>query len=103
MTYKVIITDYANQLLDNLINHLLHHFKNKQAATHLLSEMYQLFTRLEENPKQFPICKDNYLASKGYCEAIVGDMNYLVIFSVQQDIVYIMGIFHQLEAYSNKL
>lgn len=32
MAYKLIITEYADELLDNLIYHLLFNLKNQQAA-----------------------------------------------------------------------
>jgi len=44
-----------------------------------------------------------YLAKKGYYEAVIPQMNYIVIFDVRKDIVNIVGIFHQLENYLSKL
>lgn len=34
---------------------------------------------------------------------IITDMNYIIIFRIDEDIVYILGIFHQLENYNDKL
>ncbi len=36
MAYKLIITERADELLDNLIHHLIYRLKNEQAARHLL-------------------------------------------------------------------
>lgn len=44
-----------------------------------------------------------YLAKKGYYEAVIPQMNYIVIFDVRKDIINIVGIFHQLENYLSKL
>ncbi len=41
--------------------------------------------------------KDPYLKQKGYREAVLTDMNYMIVFRVEGRNVYIMGIFHQLE------
>ena len=103
MDYKLNVTEHADELLDNLVYYLIYRIKNKQAATHLLDNIKLIYDRLEQNPYQYPECKDSYLANKGYREAIVPQMNYIIIFNIDSDIVNIVGIFHQLENYENKL
>ena len=103
MAYKLAITEHADQLLDNLMHHLLYRLKNEQAARHLLDGIENVYERLEENPLQFPLCRDAYLASKGYREAIVPQMEYIAVFSIKADIVNVVGIFHQLENYQRKM
>lgn len=102
MAYKLIITEHADELLDNLIYHLLYRLKNEQAARHLLDGIENVYKRLEENPLQFPSCRDMYLAGKGHHEALVPQMDYLVVFCVKSDIVSVVGVFHQLENYQRK-
>lgn len=103
MAYKLIVTEHADELLDNILQHLICCLKNEQAARHLLDEINNIYDRLEENPMQFPRSGDTYLANKGYHEAVCGRMNYSIIFSVSGDRVNIVGIFHQLENYQKKL
>lgn len=43
------------------------------------------------------------MANKGYHEAVVGQMNYTIVFSVRADVVNIVGVFHHLENYQKKL
>ena len=50
-----------------------------------------------------PISRDSYLASKNYREALISQMDYVIIFGIEENIVNILGIFHQLEDYGNKL
>ena len=57
----------------------------------------------EDNPFQFPGSRDTYLAKKVYHEAVVPQMNYIVIFDTREDVVNVVGIFHQMENYKNKL
>ncbi len=59
--------------------------------------------RLEVNPFQFAECRDAYLAKRGYREAVVSQMNYIIVFDVRADVVNVVGIFHQLENYQSKL
>ena len=103
MDYKLVISEHADKLLDNLVYYLLYHLKNEQAARHLLDGMEGIYDRLEINPFQFPLSRDTYLANKGYHEAIVPQMDYIVIFCVREDTVNVVGVFHQLENYQKKL
>ena len=103
MAYKLNVTEHAGELLDNLVYHLIYRLKNEQAAKHLLDSIDAVYDRLEVNPLQFPECRDTYLAEKGYREAVVPQMNYIIIFNVRADVVNVVGIFHQLENYPNKV
>ena len=103
MAYKLNITKHADELLDKLIYHLVNGLKNKQAAIHLFDSIDSVYDRLENNPYQYPVCRDTYLAKKGYREAVVPQMNYIVIFDAREDVVNVVGIFHRLENYQSKL
>lgn len=103
MAYKLNITEHADELLDALVHHLIYYLKNKQAAKHLLDNIDVIYDRLAVHPFQFPECRDAYLAKKGYREAVVSQMNYIIIFNVEADVVNVVGIFHQLENYQDKL
>lgn len=106
MVYKLVISEHADELLDNLVYYLLYRLKSEQAARHLLDGIDGIdgiYDRLETNPFQFPISRDVYLANKGYHEAVVPQMDYIVIFDVREDTVNVVGIFHQLENYQSKL
>ena len=103
MAYKINVTERADELLDNLMYHLIFRLKNKQAAKHLLDCIDVIYDRLEVNPFQFAECGDLYLARKGYREAVVSQINYIIIFDVRDDGVNVVGIFHQLENYPSKL
>ena len=48
MAYKLIVTEHADELLDNLVYHLLHQLKNEQAARHLLNGIENVYERLEK-------------------------------------------------------
>ena len=103
MIYKLNVTEHADELLDNLVYHLIYRLMNKQAAQRLLDSIDVIYERLVVNPFQFAECRDAYLANKGYREAVVPHMNYIVVFDVRTDVVNVVGIFHELEDYKNKL
>ena len=103
MAYRLIITERTEELLEQLVNYILYKFRNEQAARHLLDGIEQLYDRLQDNPYQFADCRDSFLKSKGYKEAIVKNVDYILIFRIEGNVVYVLGIFHQLENYKNKL
>lgn len=99
MTYKLVITEYADELLDNILYYLFFQLKSELAVKHLLNGIENVYNRLEENPLQFPISRDSFLAQKGYHEAVVPHMGYIIIFDIQDSTVNVVGIFHQSENY----
>lgn len=103
MAYKVNVTEYAEELLDDLVYYLIYRLKNEQAAAHLFDGIEKIYARLEENPYQFPESRDIYLKRLGYREAVVTDMDYVIVFRVADNYVYVPGIFHQLENYRRKI
>lgn len=103
MRYNLIITERAEQLLDNTICYILYKLNNRQAAKHLLDNVERIYKRLQENPFQFPECRDKYLSYKGYREAVFPDMRYIIIYRVENNNVFVLGIFHQSEQYDKKL
>lgn len=103
MIYKLKITDHAEELLDQITYHLIYRLQNTQAAYHLLDNIEKIYDRLLENPYQFPKSKDKHLSMNEYHEAILPEMNYIIIFKIIDHTVYVAGIFHQSENYQDKL
>ena len=102
MAYKLIITEKAEELLDNLIYHLIYRLKNTRAAVHLFDSIDSIYDRLDENPFRFPESRDVNLRRRGYREEVLTDMDYVIIFQIEEVSVYVTGIFHQLENYRKK-
>ena len=103
MAYNLVVTEKAEDLLDNLIYHLIYRLKNDQAAVHLLDRIDRIYERLEENPFHFPGSTDVNLLRMGYREAVLTEMDYVITFRVDKSSVYVVGIFHQLENYRKKV
>lgn len=103
IAYNLSVAERAHELLDNILQYLTNQFKNELVAKHLMDEIEQIYDQLEENPLQFPSCRDMYLATRGCLEAVIGQMDYVIVFTIKTDFVDIAGIFHQLEDYQKKL
>lgn len=61
MVYKLIVTERAEEQLDECLYYLVYRLGNNIAAEHLLACIEKAYDRLEENPYQFPECRDAYL------------------------------------------
>lgn len=77
MVYKLIVTERAEEQLDECLYYLVYRLGNNIAAEHLLACIEKAYDRLEENPYQFPECRDAYLKSLKYREVILTDMSLL--------------------------
>jgi plasmid stabilization system protein ParE len=103
MAYKLIATDEMEALLDERIVYLLSQFHNDRAASHLLDRINEIYDHLEDNPYIYRESQDPFLKAFHYHEAKVTDMDYIIIYKIVGNIVYILGIFHSLENYSEKM
>ena len=103
MGYRLVVTDNADCLLDECIGYLLYKFKSNQAASHLLDSVHSTYEAIEKNPYIFPESKDANLKRLGYREAVIIDMDYIILYRIENSHVYIVGIFHTLEDYRNKI
>ena len=101
MAYNLIITKRAEELLDDLIYQLINRYKNEDATKRLLNHIGCIHDRLIDNPYQFPLIRDRYLSMQGYRIAIIPKTKYILVFDIREDIVFVLGIFHQLENYGN--
>lgn len=103
MDYELIITEKAQDLLDDLVRYLLFERCSRQAASHLLDSIQEVYRRMQSAPYSFPLCDDSILKRNGYRKALLPDMSYVIIFLIEDRSIYILGIFHELENYGVKL
>lgn len=103
MHYKLIVTAEMDRLLEEHVRYLLKEFKSNQAASHLLDGVGEIYDYLEINPQMYRESQDPFLHSFHYREAKVNGMDYIIVYKILEDAVYILGIFNCLENYSQKM
>ena len=103
MVYKVVSTDEMDRLLDNSVLYLLKKLKSEPAAEHLFDGVSEVYSELERNPLIYRISDDPFMKELNYHEAKVPEMDYMIIYKVVDDTVYLLGIFHTLENYASKM
>jgi plasmid stabilization system protein ParE len=103
MAYNLQIAERANDQIDKLTGYLINRLHNRDAAIHFLNGLDVVYRRLEENPYQFPASSDVFLQRQGYREAFLTGMRYRIVFRVDGQTVYVVGVFHMLENYIVKV
>ncbi len=84
MQYKLIITERAEELLDNIINYIINKLKNPKAAGNLLVEIEHVCDNLECNPKMYTYSEDLFMKSRGHRNVVVLHYDYVSIFALMK-------------------
>ena len=103
MPYRLIVPVYVDEQIDACIAYIAQTLCNPNAARSVLDDLAAVYERLEQLPKAFPLCRDTCLRAKEYRKVTLPHHNYLLIYRIEERIVYIVGFFHVRENYRNKL
>ena len=103
MCYRLIVPVYVNEQIDTCIAYIAQTLRNPDAARSVLDDVAVVYERLEHLPEAFPLCRDTCLRAKEYRKVTLPHHNYLLIYRIEERIVYIVGFFHARENYRNKL
>ena len=97
MDYKVVVTAEAEEDLNQFIQYLLFAKKNKQAAKNVLDDFEDTIKKLKyvaDNPR---------LQSLGYRRINFQQHRYFMLYRIENDVVYVDDIFHELQDYENRM
>lgn len=97
MTYKVKILSEAQKELREIVNYLAKVLKSPQAATGFIDEFQSQVVLIKDDPEIFAVSKVGELAAKGYRVAFI--KNYVMLYTVRHDTIFIAHIFHQRQDY----
>ena len=103
MRYKRIVPAYMDAQIDVCVAYIVQTLRNFDAARSILDDIAAVYERLEHLPKATPLCRDTYLRAKEYRKIALPHHNYLLIYRVAAQTVYIVGVFHILENDREKL
>ena len=103
MDYKVVVTDEAEEDLNQFIQYLLFAKKNKQAARNVLDDFEDTVKRLKYVASSLKICDNPHLQSFGYRRINFKQHRYFMLYRIENDVVYVDDIFHELQDYENRM
>ena len=103
MDYKVIFTENAMEDMDSIVEYLLFHLRNKQAACHFIDSIENGKFVLRNSAESFQLCLIPRLQSKGYRRLNLDKTQYFLLYRTENSIVFVDGIYHQFQDYENKI
>ena len=101
MVYNVEMTERAEEQLDAFARYLVVNLKNPQAASNLLADATDLEESLAYVAGSIPLCDDPELRMRGIRKIRFTKHRYLWLYRVEDDTVYIMAMYHELQDYEN--
>lgn len=103
MDYKVVLTRGVEKDLDRFITYLLFEKKSAQAAGNVLDDFEETKRILTYVVGSLKLCDHPRLRESGYRRINFLSHRYFMLYRIENDTVYIDGIFHELQDYENKL
>ena len=103
MDYKVIFTENAKEDMDSIVECLLFHLRNKQAACHFIDSVENGKFVLSNSAESFQLCLNPRLQSLGYRRLNLDKTKYFLLYRTENSTVFVDGIYHQFQDYENKI
>ena len=103
MNFRVIFTENALEDMDSIVEYLIIHLHNKQAASHFIDSVENGKFILSDSPESFQLCLNSKLQSMGYRRLNLEKTKYFLLYRIENSTVFVDGIYHQLQDYENKI
>lgn len=99
--YNLLITEAAEMDLDSIVDYIAVTLANPAAATTFLDQVEEGYQILRTTPLAYAACSDDVLRAKQYRKAVIN--NYLLIYRVDQQTVYVLRFFFGRQDYARQL
>lgn len=103
MTYKLIVSERAEEHIDSIIGYVAVELSNPTAAKAIIDDIEKAYSKLEYMADSFALCQDPYLSQRGYRKYILDEHDYVILYKFEKKKVYISDVFHMKEDYASKL
>lgn len=101
MDYEVILTDPAREQFEQIIYYILYKLGNEQAANNVIRDAEDTKLRLSHVAGNLKLCEDAKLRALGYKTIHFRQHKYFMLYRIEDNIVYVDGIYHDLQDYEN--
>lgn len=103
MAYKVVVTEDAEEDLDQFVRYLLFAKKSKQAAGNLLDDFELTKRQLENVAASLKECSNPRLKELGYRRINFINHRYFMLYRIEDNTAIVDKIFHELQDYDKNL
>lgn len=101
MEYKIVLTRRAQLDFRNITHYLLYELKSEQAAISVTNDMEKTIERLSYTAGGLKLCEDPQLRDLGYRTIYFKLHNYFILYRIQDGVVYVDAIYHDLQDYES--
>ena len=99
--YKIVLTERAKTHFRKIIYYILDELKSAQAAANVTNDMENTVRRLSHTAGVRKLCDDPDLRIRGYRMIHFQRHRYFMLYRIKSDIVYVDGIYHDMQDYEN--
>lgn len=99
--YQVLLTVDAESDLNGFLEYLLYEKRSDQAALNVLEDFTRLVKRLEYSAGSYRLDEDPKCAALGYHRIHFDRHDYFALFRIEDNVVTIDRLFHNLQDYRN--
>ena len=103
MSYNLIISDSAQNEIENAVDYVAIKLNNPGAAESILADIKDIYNEIQYMPESLPLCSAPLLFRNEFRKALLKKHNYVFIFRIDGETVKIYGFFHTLENYIEKI
>ena len=103
MDYKVVVTQDAEEDLERFISYLVLEKKNMQAAQNVLEDYDATIECLKHVAGSLKLCDNPRLRRLEYRRINFLNHRYFMLYRIENNIVYVDNIFHELQDYERKM
>lgn len=101
MNYKVILSNFAKEQLDNILFYIYMTLGNEPAAKSVLQDAEKTIQKLAQVGGSLKLCEEPALAQYGYRKIHFASHRYIMLYTVNKKEIHIDRIYHELEDYQN--
>lgn len=101
MQYKVVVTDFAQNQLDNILFYIRFNLENREAVVNVLDDFEETISRLSYAAESLRFCPESNLAELGYRKISFQRHSYLMLYLINDGEVHVDRIYHELQDYAN--
>lgn len=101
MEYEIFLTVQTKMHFRQIIDYLLYKLENKQAAASVMDDFDETIDKLSHVAGSLKLCDDAALRSQKYRTIHFEHHRYLMIYRIENNIVYVEGIYHDLQDYES--
>lgn len=101
MEFKIVLTSQAQLDFRNITRYLFDELRSEQATISVINDMENTIERLSYIAGGLKLCDDPRLRGLGYRKIHFKHHNYFMLYRIQDDIVYVDAIYHDLQDYES--